>query len=203
MSRRLRPALAALALSLASCSPPPVNVTGKLCTPQRPCPSGWDCAKGICRATGSGNRVANGDFASGVAGWVTSHGTVVAVADAGRAGPGAARWSPDGKGESVLTLQAPAVDSPAAGTWCAQAWVQGGDGAGVGFDLVDGAEAGDTSSITASGGVWARASAGAASSSQPLSVRLRSSEDAGTRQLFVDDVALWQDTAGDACAAPP
>jgi hypothetical protein len=147
--------------------------------------------------------VKNGTFEAGVAGWVVSHGTVAAVAP-GHDSAGALQWRPDGTGESVLTLDAPVVETPVDGNWCAQAWVQNTDGQDVDFDIMRNFEVYDTDTLAANAGVWTKAEAKTLSLfTEPLSVQFRSSPDAGVRQLLVDDVLMWQDVKSVGCAVLP
>lgn len=152
---------------------------------------------------GLANRVKNGGFETGVDGWVVSHGTRAATTP-GHSSAGAAKWSPDGTADSVLTLDAPVLEAPVDGNWCAQAWVQGTDGKDVDLQVLRNLELYDTATVSASGGIWTRAQANVMSLfSEPISLQLRSPADAGVRQLLVDDVALWQDVSGAGCAAVP
>lgn len=193
-----------LALGLCSCDPGELDLTGKLCSAERPCPSGWECVSGgTCRREGTGNRLANGGFESGVAGWTVSHGTL-APSTPGRSSDAGAQWSTDGAAESVVTLVAPAVDDAASGWWCAEAWVRGTDGLEVGFELLDDGERADYGTVRAAGGVWARVEARTLSvDPRPMSVALRSPADAGVRQVYLDDVAIWHDASSNVCASPP
>ena len=198
--RRWRTAIFGVLLALVSCGP--LDLTGKSCSATRPCPTGWECLSSTCRVPGTGNRVVNGGFESAVAGWTASHGSLT-VTMPGRTTPSAALWAPDGTALSVLTLVTPPVESPQDGTWCAWAWIQTGDQAAVGLQLLQGGDAIGEIAGSASG-VWTRLdTSGSAFSSAPISVALTSSPDAGARVLHVDDVAVWHAPPMESCALGP
>ncbi|MHB8878956.1 MAG: hypothetical protein ACYC8T_35085 [Myxococcaceae bacterium] len=201
--RRLAPWLAA---ALLSCSPGPLDFTGKRCNEERHCPSGWYCStEQTCRPEGSRNRLVNGDFEDGVTGWVANPLPEALVSSQpGRSSGSAAGWNISGGAGSMVRPQTAAIDNPAEGTWCAQAWVRGSDGAAVELEILEDGEAADYGIALAADDVWTRIEArNLVVFPSPLSVALRSPADAGVRQLYLDDVALWQPIQDGPCAAPP
>lgn len=181
----------------------PLDYTGKRCAADRPCPSGWTCqADGTCVASGGVNRVTNGGFEEGTAGWTVTGGTL-GLADGGRGSAAAGLWRPGGGETSVLSGLAPAIGGAAQEAWhCAQAWVRGTDGVEVELQiLADGEVRSDTLADVA-GGTWTRVTTATMGRPGPLTLALVSTAAQGAPTLLVDDLALW-DQSGPVCATAP
>ena len=77
------------------------------------------------------------------------------------------------------------------------------DAADVGFEVTKQGESLGSNSNPVTQGVWTKLEAsGLALFGKPLSVQLTSPQDAGTRQILVDDVSIVKPISG-SCASTP
>jgi hypothetical protein len=204
---------------LPACFPDALDVSGKRCSADRPCGSGFVCVDGTCVGGNAGpdpvcvdgecpadagsrsNLLVNGDFerSSQPEGWSSLTGLPLATESL--AVHGGARALSVGPGAQGLLPEVPPVSSSQADAlYCARAFVWG-NGAEVVLAILEGESANPVALFEgpalATSGKWTEIrSQGRAHGGNPLTVRLRSTTLLAP--YGVDDIELWI-SAGSTC----